>query len=160
MTNEKPYHTDFFYNDYLCCLLLKYFNSLDIYSSTLSNSSRTYCRNAPCQNETDYYYEAVPLRVSTTGYYTIISNSTLNTYGYIYSNNFNPFNTTSNLLQENNNDGGSDQFLLNMTLLSSVQYIVVVTAIYMPNVSGSFFIVVNGPGSVRFSQTGVAYSCK
>lgn len=109
-----------------------------------------------------YYYEATQLNVSITGYYTIRSSSglvTMDTYGYIYNNTFNASISRINLLQENNDDAGKFQFLLNITLLSSAQYTMVVTT-YLPRNIGSFSIFAIGPGSVYFSQATLKYSNK
>ena len=90
------------------------------------------------------YYEAISLSVSTTGYYTIRSNSTFDTYGYIYKNNFDPTTPYVNLLQQNGDGDGSYQFLLSVFLEASTPYFMIVTT-FSPNVVGCFSLIGASP---------------
>ena len=80
----------------------------------------------------------------------IVSNSPIDTHGYLYSNTFNPLNTQENLLQSN--DDGSDnlQFLLALNLHPTMNYTVVVTA-SSPNVVGVFDLMFYGLSAVSFA---------
>jgi len=86
-----------------------------------------------------------------------MNNTTIDTYGYIYSVRLKTSNL--DLLQENDDDDGHNQFFFNITLLTSIQYNVIATT-YGPNVLGSFSIIGTGPGLVYFSQTRIQYTCK
>ena len=74
----------------------------------------------------------------------------LDTYGYLYSGTFDPFNPTANLVTSNDDDAGNRQFMMNATLQPSVQYVIVVTSYYVFNL-GSYAVIVTGPGSVALS---------
>ena len=58
-----------------------------MYGSGLSAKSEKY--NRDCQ-ESSYYYHAVHIHVITTGAYRISSISSIDTYGYVYEDNFDP----------------------------------------------------------------------
>ena len=136
--------------------LFEYF--LDQYSSLLTSDNLNYCLNGSCDSF-KLYYEVIPLTISINGNYKITSNSTFDTYGLIYRDNFNPNALSVNLIMENNDDGGNNQFLWNIYLQVSIQYLIVVTT-STNRTTGSFTISINGPGNIRFSQTGIKYSCK
>jgi hypothetical protein len=58
------------------------------------------------------------------------SSSNIDTYGYIYENRFNPFNTTENLLASDDNGGGTGgQFKFEIPLYVGTTYILVVTTV-------------------------------
>jgi hypothetical protein len=61
-----------------------------------------------------YYYEAIKISVRVTDGYYIGSNSTINTYGYLYLNSFNPLNIAENLIAGDDDKGGDSQFLIEM----------------------------------------------
>ena len=122
-----------------------------IYSSVLSNTSASYCREDPCPNGL-CYYEALKITVSTAGNYTIRSNSSMDTYGYIYNNTFDTSYPSRNMLQFNDEDADAQQFLLSMWLQTMITYIVVATT-YGASVTGSFSIIVQGPAVVSLSLT-------
>ena len=92
------------------------------------------------------------LTVSTSGNYTIQSNSSIDTYGYIYNNTFNPANRTLNMLQSNDDGAGNTQFLLSLWLQTMTNYIVVATT-YSAITTGSFFVIVQGPAAVSLALT-------
>ncbi|CAF1451376.1 unnamed protein product, partial [Adineta steineri] len=66
-----------------------------IYSSKLTDNSPTYYRD--CQVP-QCHYETLQIHVNTTGLYVLWSKSNINTYGYIYKNDFNPLKPSENLL--------------------------------------------------------------
>jgi len=118
---------------------------LDIFSSMLSSSSSYYCRIGNCSLGIIYYYEVYSLTVATNGYYTITSNSTFDSYGLIYRDNFDRSMPNVNLLQQNDDGAGNHQFLLRLFLQTSLSYELVVTT-YASTVIGSFSISSIGPG--------------
>jgi hypothetical protein len=86
----------------------------------------------------------------TDGYY-IGSNSTINTYGYLYLNSFNPLNIAENLITGDDDKGGDSQFLIEMELISTKTYILVET-IYEQNVTGPFAVVTLGSKGVNITS--------
>ncbi|CAF1282476.1 unnamed protein product [Rotaria sp. Silwood1] len=109
------------------------------YLSALTNGSPQYCRGSNCSSP-DYYYQAFRLLVSTAGSYSFQSISTFNTYGYIYNNSFNASDPSANIVVYNDDDAGSSQFLLNISVDTLTKYILVVTT-YSRNVTGPFSII-------------------
>jgi hypothetical protein len=86
------------------------------------------------------------VNVDEDGYYTLTSKSEsyMDLYGYLYTDNFNPNNPSMNLLLENNYGCGYSQFKLTAHLESYTDYILVVTT-YSQNTTGAFSILVSGP---------------
>lgn len=117
------------------------------YYSELTDHSQMYRR--PNEAVSEYYYAAIEVRVTTAGDYSITSTSNVDTYGLIYSNNFDPTNPEQNLLAQNDDGDGSGQFKLTVSLQSWNRYILVTTT-FKPNVTGRFGIQASGPGSVTF----------
>jgi hypothetical protein len=100
----------------------------------------------------NYYHETIQINVVTTGLHIFSSISIVDTYGYIYKNNFNPLNPFENLLAQDDDSSGSGQFKLNIYLQASTTYILVVTT-SDPNVIGAFSIFVYGPNNVYINRT-------
>ncbi|CAF3713812.1 unnamed protein product [Rotaria socialis] len=119
------------------------------YSSAWSTESPSYCRTN-CIASDSYYYEAIRVRVSNYGIFSLTSKSNIDTYGYLYINSFDPASPSSNLLLENDDGGGSGQFGLTYSLLIDSIYVLVATT-YYPNVTGLFSVSAPGPGFVTFS---------
>jgi len=84
------------------------------------------------------------------GVYTITSNSSIDTYGYIYNTSFNPALPSENMLLSDDDGGGDHQFKLLLYLQSIIKYILVVTT-YNENEQGGFIVIVTGPTLVSFS---------
>ncbi len=120
-----------------------------IYSSKLTMSGQIYVRTR-C-GPANYYYDAVEVNVIETGYYIIISNSTIDTYGYIYANNFDVFNSRMNLILDNDNSGCNQQFKILIRLQVNTTYILVVTTSYT-NVTGALSVLVFGPSNVSMNH--------
>lgn len=95
----------------------------------------------------NYYYEAVEINVIETGYYIIVSDTTIDIYGSIYDNYFNVFSFRTNLILEDKNNGCNDQFKILIRLQANTTYILVVTTFY-PNVTGTFSILIFGSNNV------------
>ena len=87
------------------------------FSGTLTNSSSTY--SPPHQPIPGHYYNAIRLTVATFGNYTIRSSSGINLYGYLYSSNFDPLNSSLNLIAFDDNSGGNQQFQMTVLLQST-----------------------------------------
>jgi hypothetical protein len=97
-----------------------------------------------------FYYKAIQVNVNISGIYTLTSNSTIDTYGYLYINYFNISNLTINLLLQDDDCGGSQQFYMKYSLQHNSTYILIATT-YGNNVTGAFSIIVDGPGTVTLS---------
>jgi hypothetical protein len=116
-----------------------------MYSSALTTDSQTYGRTS-CTS-LNYYYETIQVNVVKTDWYTLSSNSSLDTYGYLYKDHFNPFNPSENLLLRDDDGCFKNQFRLVTYLQSSARYVLVVTT-YYSNVTETFSIVAFGPDNV------------
>ncbi|CAF0990307.1 unnamed protein product [Adineta steineri] len=121
------------------------------YLSTLNSSSAKYCRTGDCSSSQDYYYySAILLNVNTTGYYTINSQSNMNTFGYIYVDSFNASVPLQNMYFYNDDGGGNSQFTFDLSIDATAKCILVVTT-YSPNVLGAFSIISYGSGPIQFT---------
>jgi len=120
-----------------------------MYSSELNASSPTYARTGCLEG--NYFYEAVEVKVVETGNYSLGTNSTMDTYGYIYKNSFDPTFVTVNLLLEDDQSYRNDQFKLIIPLQVNTTYILVVTT-YSLNVTGMFSVLVSGPNNVSLNR--------
>ena len=91
-----------------------------------------------------FFYEAIQVTVNITGRYSFSCNSRLDTYGYFYVNEFNPSRISVNQLDYNDDGGGNAQFQFTRLLQADERYVLVVTT-FLPNVTGSFSLRINGP---------------
>jgi hypothetical protein len=117
-----------------------------MYSSALTTMSASYAR-AGSSGPPSYYYEAIQVKVMEAAFYSLRSNSTIDTYGYIYNDTFNPCDPSLNLISEDDESGDSQQFQLISSLLVNTTYILVVTT-YFTSKTGTFSILVSGPNNV------------
>jgi hypothetical protein len=99
----------------------------------------------------NYYYEAIQVEVLESGCYNLVSNGTIDMYGFIYKDYFNPVAPTANFLPVSVLDYDGDQFELQTSLLINTKYILVMTTFY-PKVTGVFSVIANGPNSVTFDR--------
>ncbi|CAF2956065.1 unnamed protein product, partial [Rotaria sp. Silwood2] len=121
------------------------------YSSTLNSDSSTFTRNG---SSGTFYYEAIQVTVNRTGNYTLRSNCATDTYGYLYVNNFNSYDVSSNLVKCDDDAGGNFQFSMTYTLQAGTTYILVFTT-YSSNVMTPFSINVVGPTSVSLRRMNI-----
>jgi hypothetical protein len=98
-----------------------------------------------------FYYEAIQVNVNETGSYSLGSSGSVDTYGYIYKDKFDPYNPFENLLSQNDEGCGNNQFKLITYLQSSTTYILVVTTYYAKR-TGAFSIFVFGPNNVSLKH--------
>lgn len=134
----KPFDDDRFPSDIAMVRSI----STSYVAGELSNLSPTFYR----PNRTDglYYYQAFRVRGYTSGSYSFISNSSLDTYGYLYISSFDPANPNVNLIGSDDDSGGQSQFRININLQYEVTYILIVTT-FGPTLRGSFGVRVSGP---------------
>ena len=114
---------------------------------SLTSSSPTFVRPYGTLNS-NYYYQAFQVSVATTGRYKLISNSSIDTYGYLYLNPVNPRRPLDNLMLHDDDSGGNQQFLLTANLSSGTSYSLIVTT-SEANVTGDFWIRASGPSSIN-----------
>jgi len=119
------------------------------YSSVLTSDSQTYARIS-CELE-KYYYEAIQVKVFTAGTYTFGSISSIDTYGYLYESDFNPFNPTVNLQAQNDNGCGNLQLQI-ITELQMNRTCILIVSTSSPNATGLFSIFVSGPNNVTLNR--------
>ena len=92
---------------------------------------------------------AIRVTVASTGVYIFQSNSTIDTYGYLYNSSFSPSMPTANLLVSDDDSAGNLQFRLVGALQSTGVAVLVVTS-YSSGITGSVTIIVNGPSAATF----------
>ncbi|CAF0761821.1 unnamed protein product [Adineta steineri] len=120
-----------------------------IYSSVLTEKHLTYSRTG-C-DLSKYYYEAIQMNVNESRYYSLNSNSSIDTYGYMYTGNFYPSGPSINSVRENGASFGEHKSGLRVFLQSTTANILVVTT-YSPNITGRFSIIVSGINNVTFER--------
>ncbi|CAF5008754.1 unnamed protein product, partial [Rotaria sp. Silwood1] len=111
------------------------------YSSAWTTNSRKFLRYGG--RTANYYYETYQVNVSTAGYYRFKSSSSIDTYGYLYVNNFLPSSTSLNFLVEDDDTGSNSQFQFTLYLQPNTVYILVATT-YYENVTGSYTVIASG----------------
>jgi hypothetical protein len=128
-----------------------------VYSSEWTAHSQVYCRDR-CSTpdydygfDDDYYYETILINVSKADDFTIISQSNINTYGYLYKNSFDLSDTSLNLITEDDNSGNNEQFKLTGFLQPSTMYVLVVTT-FSPHVMGKFSIIASGTSLITLTS--------
>jgi hypothetical protein len=120
-----------------------------MYSSTLTVDSQTFVSNV-C-TESKYYYEAIQMKVVESGRYSLITNSTIHTYGNIYQNSFDPFKPTDNLYLKNNDESKDIRFQFVANLQVNFKYILVIS-MNDSNAKANFSIFVSGPNNIQFHR--------
>jgi len=118
------------------------------YTGELTLNSDTYTRHQGPAGS--YYYQAIPVRVDTTGTYTFKTSSTIgDTFGYLYQGNFYPEYPSYNIVTSDDDTAGNRQFQLTATLRSDITYILVFTT-YQQRLTGEFSISASGPDYVFY----------
>ncbi|CAF1303082.1 unnamed protein product [Adineta steineri] len=118
-----------------------------VYSSKLTDDNPRYYRD--CQVP-QCHYETLQIHVNTTGLYVLWSKSNINTYGYIYKNDFNPLKPSENLLLSHDGECNDGHFKLIIDLTINTRYILVVTT-QKPKIIGDFSVFISGPANVSLS---------
>ena len=81
--------------------------------------------------------------VPLTGPYRFTSNSTIDTWGYLYNGTFLPTSTSFNLITSDDNSGTNNQFKLTQVLQANETYVLVATT-HDPFVTGAYTVIVFG----------------
>ncbi len=114
------------------------------YSSALTSDSQNFSRNG----RSGYYYQAIEVRVATTGTYAFSTSSTISdTYGYLYQGNFYSSYPQYNIIAQDDDSAGNRQFQLTAILRSDITYILIFTTL-SPDIIGSFNIVASGSDDI------------
>lgn len=116
----------------------------NIYSSSLKTRNQIYSRDC---DKRFLFYESIQVKVNTSGYYSFRSYGTVDTYGLIYKNTFNPLNPSENLFPVEVDCEANDRSRLNTHLSGDMIYVLVVTT-YLFKETGAFSIVVLGNNKV------------
>jgi hypothetical protein len=74
-----------------------------------------------------FYYESVEVKVIESGYYTFRGRGSIDAYGSIYKNKFNPLNPLENFLDKDDDSGSDIQFKLDIHLDIGMSYVLIVT---------------------------------
>lgn len=117
------------------------------YSSELTTSNEEYIG----QNK---YYQSIQIMVNTSGNYIFTSIENIDDVGYLYQSNFDPSNPMNNLIVEDDQSDGNNQFSFSVDLQAGVPYTLVFTT-YSQRVTGPFTIVASGPDNVNFTPINV-----
>jgi hypothetical protein len=127
------------------------------YSSALDFRSAIYAREV-CLLP-NYFYEALAFKVSIAGDYNLWSYSDMNTYGYLYRDDFNPRRPIMNRLSSDDDSCGSEQFHIAHRLLPNIRYVLVVTT-RLSSDTGKFSVIDIGPGPIQFTPLGEYQRCR
>jgi hypothetical protein len=119
-----------------------------VYLSELTENSPMYSSTG-CEEST--YYEAIRVNVLKSDHYSLRSNSSVDAFGYIYKENFNPFNLSETLPLQNDDNCDEGQFKLTANLQVGTTYILIVTT-SSPNEIGTFLILASGPDIVTLNR--------
>jgi hypothetical protein len=88
--------------------------------------------------------------VPTSGTYTFTSDSSLDTYGCLYSYSFDPSDPSRNLITSDDDGGVGNQFQISRALQYGQTYVLVVTT-FNNREAGSFSIRAMGPDPVSMN---------
>jgi hypothetical protein len=119
--------------------------------SIISNYSNVLTTNNEKIPNNNKYYQAIEILVNTSGYYTFNSVENIDGLGYLYQSYFDPSNPTYNLLAQDDQSGGNNQFSFKANLQAGVSYTLVFTT-YQEGVTGPYAIVASGPDEVEFNS--------
>ena len=97
-----------------------------------------------------YYYRAIQVTVSATDTYVWKSSSSMDTYGCLYNDDFDPSSPSHGLITCDDDSAGNLQFQINRTLQVGYTYILVVTT-YREAVIGNFSIRGDGPALISMA---------
>jgi hypothetical protein len=102
--------------------------------------------------DAQYHYEAFEVTVPSAGSYVFKCNSSIDSYGYLYSGSFSPDFPDLNWIAYDDDSGGTSQFQVTSDLESNVTYILVATT-YSMAATGPFVVTASGFMRVNLVQT-------
>ncbi len=119
-----------------------------VYPSKLTVDNPIYYRDCEIPQG---YYDALEINVAKRGQHVLWSESNIDTYGYIYKNDFNPHEPFRNLLLQHDGSCNGGQFKLVINLEIDTRYVLIVTT-HRPNITGNFSIFVSGQSNVTINH--------
>jgi hypothetical protein len=119
------------------------------YAFTLDTHSAVYVRQICLSRE--YFYKLLVFTVPVEGTYRFWSNSTVDTFGYLYHYSFHPVDPSRNHIVSNHGGCKAGQFLIHHRLKSNTTYMLVVTT-YWGDETGHFSITSAGPAFLDFDR--------
>ena len=124
-----------------------YLTCLASLSGALSSSSQRFSRPGGDASH-NYYYQAIKVTTCIDAIFIFTSSSSIDAYGHLYMNSFDPSNPSPDLVISNDDDAGIGQFQISINLQSETTYFLVVTT-FRPDVTGNFSVSVTGPAAVN-----------
>ena len=106
---------------------------------------------------TNHSYDLFAVIASTTDNYTLATQTSINTYGYLYFPSFNATSPLSNVVASNDDFAGTRACGIRYTLQAGIRYFLVVTN-YYPSQTGSYTLFVKGPALVNITRLSSMYS--
>ena len=85
----------------------------------------------------------------TSGNYVIQSNSSIDTYGYIFNSSVRQITNARGAFMFNDDNGGNRQFKMEIVLQSMINYTLVVTT-FGRDITGPFSVIAYGTAPVSF----------
>jgi hypothetical protein len=98
-----------------------------------------------------HYYEIFEVIVPVDGDYILTSESSMDTYGILYKENYYKDSPSVNALLSNDDAGGNLQFQIKIYLKSTTRYVLLVTT-NTPITIGNFTVIVFGLNRVNLRQ--------
>ena len=120
------------------------------YASSLTSSSPYVCYRGFC-SAASYFIEPVLISVPVTGTYQLYTQSSMDTFGFLYQSVFDIRFFFVNLMGYDDDSNGNGQFKLQTTLQANTPYIILVST-YDPNVTGAFTLVGSGAGRLTLTR--------
>ncbi|CAF1445173.1 unnamed protein product [Adineta ricciae] len=122
------------------CSLVNTFSHIQFkFSSEFNTHTRKYCRD---YKRPHYHHRTFEINVKKSGIYAIWSRSEMDTYGYIYEDNFDPLQPFGNLIAQHGGKCNQHQLKFFIHLQENTKYILVVTTFY-PNRIRNFTIFIS-----------------
>ena len=119
-------------------------------SSTLTENSETFRRIGGIDD--NYYYEAFEVTVSMDGDYILQTNSSIDTYGCLYKENFYSDSPNLNALRcEDDMSDENPQFKLNLHFNSNTRYILIITTASLFT-TGNYTLLISGLNRMNITQ--------
>ena len=118
------------------------------------NSHKCNPRNRALFN---HYCQIIEFYIIETGTYTIISNSTMDVSGYVYTNsNFSLLDLSMNAIMEKDDTNCDNQFRMSFDRQINTSFILIITT-KQEHEQGNFTIIVNGPNNVTMKRKGIFF---
>ena len=119
------------------------------YASALTSNSLIFCRSGNCSVNRYFYYQPIGFTTTTSGDYDIRSNSSLDTYGYIFNSTVHQITGVSGAVMFDDDSGGYHQFRMTVSVRPMFNYTLIVTT-YAANITGPFSISATGDPPLTF----------